>query len=52
MPMNFQVAKVASCPLLVNKINFDYLIYKTQDTDKVFENINLQHLTLKRCSNL
>ncbi len=42
--MIFEVAKMTTFPLSVNKINFDYLIHEAQDIDKAFTNIKLQTL--------
>ncbi len=39
--MKFQVAKITIDPLSFNKINCDHLIYKHQDTHKVFKTIKL-----------
>ncbi len=40
--MTFQVAKMTIYPLSFNKTNCDHLIYKPQDTHKVFKNIKLK----------
>ncbi len=48
MAMIFQVAKLTTFPLSVNKIYTDHLIYEAQDIHKVFKNIKL----LKNGSNV
>ncbi len=40
--MKVQVAKMTIYPLSFNKTNCDHLIYKPQDTHKVFKNIKLK----------
>ncbi len=50
---DFQVSKVTTFPLSVNKVNFDHLIYELQDNHNVFNNnIKLKTLTLKSGLNL
>ncbi len=42
--MKFQVTKITIYPLSINKPNCDHLIYKPQDTNKVFQNIKLKNI--------
>ncbi len=42
MVMKFQVAKITIYPLSFNKTNFNHLIYKPRDTNKVFKNVKLK----------
>ena len=40
--MIFQMAKVTISPPSVNKINFDHLLYESEDTHEILKNIKLK----------